>query len=144
MLTFMLFTGDVSKAKFLKDRMTKLGCRLEDDVIASLIGLYGKQQKLKEAQDVFQEVAGSSKPGKSIIKSIIDAYARCGKAMEAYLIYEEVTAQGHHLDAVAMSILVNTLTNCGMTATVNYFVPLFFFFFLTICWDQWNSGVMVT
>lgn len=143
MLTFMLFTGDVSKAKFLKDRMTKLGCRLEDDVIASLIGLYGKQQKLKEAQDVFQEVAGSSKPGKSIIKSIIDAYARCGKAMEAYLIYEEVTAQGHHLDAVAMSILVNTLTNCGMTATVNYFVPLFFFF-LTICWDQWNSGVMVT
>lgn len=136
----MLFTGDVSKAKFLKDRMTKLGCRLEDDVIASLIGLYGKQQKLKEAQDVFQEVAGSSKPGKSIIKSIIDAYARCGKAMEAYLIYEEVTAQGHHLDAVAMSILVNTLTNCGMTATVNYFVPLF----LTICWDQWNSGVMVT
>ncbi|KAJ0013195.1 hypothetical protein Pint_21079 [Pistacia integerrima] len=105
--------GDVSKAKILRDQMTKLGCRLEDEVIASLIGLYGKQQKLKEAQDVFQEVADSSKPGKLIMKSIIDAYAKCGKAKEAYLLYEEATAQGHDLDAVAISILVNTLTNCG-------------------------------
>ncbi|KAH7571495.1 hypothetical protein JRO89_XS04G0062300 [Xanthoceras sorbifolium] len=105
--------GDISKVKILYNQLMKLGCRLEDEVIASLISLYGKQQRLEEAQDVFKLVVDSSRPGKLILKSIIDAYAKCGKAEEAYSVYKEATTKGQDLDAVAISILVNMLTNCG-------------------------------
>ncbi|KAK2658449.1 hypothetical protein Ddye_004982 [Dipteronia dyeriana] len=105
--------GAISKVKILYNQLMKLGCRLEDEVIVSLIGLYGKQRMLKDAQDVFELVCDSSRPGKLILKSIIDAYAKCGKPEEAYAVYKEATAKGQDLDAVAISILVNTLTNYG-------------------------------
>lgn len=107
--------------------MSKVGCTLEDEVIASLIGSYGKQQKLKEAQDVFNTIADSSKPGQLVLRSIIDTYAKCGKPEEAYMLYKEAIARGHDLDAVAISILVNTLTNCGMAVFGRVVNPLSFF-----------------
>ena len=122
--------GDISKVKILYNQLMKLGCRLEDEVIVSLIGLYGKQRMLKDAQDVFEVVFGSSRPGKLILKSIIDAYAKCGKPEEAYSVYKEATANGQDLDAVAISILVNTLTNYGMivkSSTIKPFVPSLIF-----------------
>lgn len=92
----------------------KVGFRLEDEVIASLIGFYGRQRKLKEAQDIFKAVAALSTPGKLVLKSIIDVYAKCGKPEEAYSLYKEAMVDRDSLDAVAISILVNSLTNCGM------------------------------
>lgn len=114
----IFYTGGISNAEIIYDLLMKLDYILEDEVTASLIGLYGKQQKLKEAQDVFKAAAVSSKPGKLALRSIIDAYAKCGKPEELYQLYKEASAQGHGLDAVTISILVNTLTNYGMAVNI--------------------------
>lgn len=90
----------------------KMGSILEDETIASLIGFYGKQQKLKHAKDLFMAVRDSSS-GKIICNAMIDAYAKCGKPEEAYKLYKESTEKGHVLGAVSISIVVNSLTNSG-------------------------------
>ncbi|XP_021648830.2 pentatricopeptide repeat-containing protein At5g27270 isoform X3 [Hevea brasiliensis] len=105
--------GDVCEADTISAQVTKLGFRLEDEIIASLINLYGKRQKLKQAQEVFATVADSPLCGKSIVNSMIDAYVKCGKSEEAYSLYKELTDRGHNLGAVGISIIVNALTKCG-------------------------------
>ncbi|KAK9283509.1 hypothetical protein L1049_011755 [Liquidambar formosana] len=105
--------GDISKAETLYDQLIKLGCRPEDAAIASIISLYGEQQKLKQAPKIFSAVADSPATGKPIYNSMIDAYAKCGKPEEAYYLYKEVTEKGHDLGAVTISKVVNSLTNYG-------------------------------
>lgn len=108
-----LYTGDTSKAECLYALLMKLGNMPEDAACASMISLYGKQRKLKQAQEVFAAVADSSKARKLLHGSMIDAFARCGTSEEAYLFFREETVKGHDLGAVAISMLVNVLTNCG-------------------------------
>ncbi|XWS58753.1 hypothetical protein CRYUN_Cryun08bG0061000 [Craigia yunnanensis] len=105
--------GDISKVQSLNDQVVKLGCSVDDATIASMIGLYGKEQKLKHAQDVFTAAADSRTCGKSIYNSMIDAYVRCGKPEAAYSLYKEAIKKGHDLGAVAISKVVNSLTNFG-------------------------------
>lgn len=117
--------GDISTVGILYNQLRKLGCVLEDDVIASLICFYGNQKMLKEAQDVFQAVFDFSRPSKLILKSIIDTYTKCGEPEWAYSVYEEVTRKGLDLDPIAISVLVNALTNCGMTLNLKEIYHLF-------------------
>ncbi|KAK6232529.1 hypothetical protein SCA6_002602 [Theobroma cacao] len=105
--------GDISKAKALNDQVVKLSCSGDDATMASMIGLYGKEQKLKEARDVFTAVADSSTCGKLIYNSMIDAYVKCGKPETAYSLFKEANKKGHDLGAVAISKVVYSLTNFG-------------------------------
>ncbi|WCJ27798.1 Tetratricopeptide repeat (TPR)-like superfamily protein [Euphorbia peplus] len=105
--------GDVCKAEAVTVQATKLGYKLEDGIIASLISLYGKRQNLKQAREFFEAVADSNVPGKSVINAMIDVYAKCGRSEDAYLLYKEVTGRGHNLNAVGISIIVKALTNSG-------------------------------
>lgn len=89
---------------------------MEDEIIASLISLYGKRQELKQAQETFAAVVDSPSCGKSIFNSMIDAYVNCGKSEEAYSFYKELTDQGHNLGAFGVSVIVNSLTKCGRNA----------------------------
>lgn len=91
----------------------KLGRKPEDAASASLIIFYGKQKKLKEALNVFESVADSSRTGSLLYNSIIDAYNRCDKQEEAYMFYKEEMEKGHFFGPVAISMLVNGLCNCG-------------------------------
>lgn len=93
--------------------MLKLGFRAEDASIASLISLYGKQHKLKEAVEVFSAIEYPPTTGKLVYISMIDAYFKCGKAEEAYWLYEEVTKKGIELGVVALSKVVHALANYG-------------------------------
>lgn len=106
--------GDLFKAEAVNGQLIKLGSRLEDETIASLISAYGRQKKLKQAQEVFAAVADSPILGNPIINSMIDACVKCGKFEEAYLLYEEVAQRGHNLGAVGIGMVVNALTNSGM------------------------------
>ena len=47
------YVGDPLKAKTLIGHLSKIGFRLDDAIVASLISLYGKQNNLKDAQEVF-------------------------------------------------------------------------------------------
>lgn len=105
--------GDLFKAEAVNGQLIKLGSRLEDETIASLISAYGRQNKLKQAQEVFAAVADSPILGNPIINSMIDACVKCGKFEEAYLLYEEVAQRGHNLGAVGIGMVVNALTNSG-------------------------------
>ncbi|XP_059624948.1 pentatricopeptide repeat-containing protein At5g27270 isoform X2 [Cornus florida] len=105
--------GDISKAEFLYQLLIKLGCKPEDAASASLISLYGKQQKLEQAQKIFEAVVDYSTTRETLYNAMIDAYANCGKPEDAYLFYKEVTEKGHDFSAVAISILVKALTNGG-------------------------------
>lgn len=49
---------------------------------------------------------------------MIDAFAKCGKQEKAYLLYKQATVKGLDLGAVGISIIVNALTNEGMTAVM--------------------------
>ncbi|KAL3524530.1 hypothetical protein ACH5RR_017364 [Cinchona calisaya] len=105
--------GDVSKAEYLFELLIKLGNKPEDAAIGSLISLYGKQQKLNQAEKVFATVVNPSEMHRSLHTSMIDAYSKCGKHEEAYLFYKKETEQGNNFGPVAISMLVNALTNGG-------------------------------
>lgn len=106
-------TGDTSKAECLYALVMKLGYTPEDAAFASMISLYGKQRKLKQAQEVFAAVADSSKARKVLYGPMFDAFSNCGASEEAYLFFREETVKGHDIGAVSVSVLVNVLTNSG-------------------------------
>ncbi|KAK4433188.1 Pentatricopeptide repeat-containing protein [Sesamum alatum] len=105
--------GDLPTTEYLHELMIRLGCGLEDAARASMITLYAKQKKLKQAQDVFAAVAALAIDGSVIYSSMIDAYITCGREEDACLFYREQTKKGHKLGPVAISMLVKALTNCG-------------------------------
>ncbi|KAB2598903.1 pentatricopeptide repeat-containing protein [Pyrus ussuriensis x Pyrus communis] len=105
--------GDAFKAETHINQLAKLGCRVDDATVASLISLYGKKRKLTKALEIFTAFADSPSAKKLLCNSMLDAYAKCGKPQEAYALYKQLTEEGHDLDAVAISIVVNALTNSG-------------------------------
>ena len=107
------FSGDSFKAKTLIHQLRKRNCVLDNAIVGSLISLYGRQHKLKQAEEVFLMSADSPVNEKSLCKSMLDAYVKCGKADKAYTLYKKVTDTGHSLDDVAISIVVNSLSNSG-------------------------------
>ncbi|KAM5557934.1 pentatricopeptide repeat-containing protein [Rosa sericea] len=105
--------GDAYKAEIRINQLLKLGCRVDNATISSLISLYGKKHKLKKAQEIYTAFADSPLAKKLLCNSMLDAYAKCGKSEEAYSLYRRLTEEGHDLDAVAISIVVNALTHSG-------------------------------
>ncbi|KAL0321678.1 UNVERIFIED_CONTAM: Pentatricopeptide repeat-containing protein [Sesamum calycinum] len=105
--------GDLLSTEYLYEVMMRLGCGLEDAARASMITLYGKQKKLKQAEDVFAAVAAWATDGSVVYSSMIDAYITCGREEDACLFYREQTKKGHKLGPVAISMLVKALTDCG-------------------------------
>ncbi|THG09889.1 pentatricopeptide repeat-containing protein At5g27270 isoform X2 [Camellia sinensis] len=105
--------GEISKAECLYKLLIELGRIPEHVTSASMISFYGKQQKLKQALEVFQMAAGSPTNAKPLYNSMIDAYAKSGKPEAAYLFYREASEEGQDLGAVAISMLVNALINGG-------------------------------
>jgi pentatricopeptide repeat protein len=108
-----LYAGDVSKAEMIADIIIRLGLRMEEETIATLIAVYGRQHKLKEAKRLYLAAGESKTPGKSVIRSMIDAYVRCGWLEDAYGLFMESAEKGCDPGAVTISILVNALTNRG-------------------------------
>ncbi|GER33472.1 pentatricopeptide repeat-containing protein [Striga asiatica] len=102
--------SDMLNTVYLYELMIRNGCKIEDAARASIISLYGKQKKLKQAEEVFFDGFGSAK---DLYSSMIDAYVTCGRVQNAYLFFKEQTTQGHSLGAVAISKLVKALTSCG-------------------------------
>ncbi|XP_027166844.1 pentatricopeptide repeat-containing protein At5g27270 isoform X2 [Coffea eugenioides] len=105
--------GNVAKAEYLFELLIKMGNKPKDAASGSLISLYGKQQKLKQAEKVFATVANSSETRGMLHSSMIDAYSKCDKHEEAYMFYKEETRQGNNFGPVAISMLVNALANRG-------------------------------
>lgn len=108
-----MLADNVSGAEFLYKLLMKLGNKLEYDACGSLISLYGKQQKLKEAKKVFAEVADSCGTCTVLYNSMVDAYIKCNRQEDAYMFFKEVIERGHSLGPVAISMLVSALINCG-------------------------------
>lgn len=113
-LTIISFEGNSSKAKFLYNEVIKLGHRPEDAAIASMINLYGKLQQLDKAQEVYAAAADFPASMKRVYSSMIDAFAKCGKLEEVSWMYDEMVKKGHNIDAVLISMVVNTLTTYGV------------------------------
>ncbi|ESQ32267.1 hypothetical protein EUTSA_v10003569mg [Eutrema salsugineum] len=105
--------GDITKAEILADLIIRLGLSIEEETIATLIAVYGRQHKLKEAKRLYLAAGESKTMGKSIINSMIDAYVRCGWLEAAYGLFMESAEKGCNPGAVTVSILVNALTNRG-------------------------------
>ncbi|CAB4302184.1 unnamed protein product [Prunus armeniaca] len=105
--------SDAFKAETHINQLAKLGCRVDDATVGSLISLYGKKHNLKKALEIFTAFADSPLAKKLLCNSMLDAYAKCGKPQEAYSLYKQLSEEGHDLDAVAISIVVNVLTNSG-------------------------------
>ncbi|XP_010494030.1 PREDICTED: pentatricopeptide repeat-containing protein At5g27270 isoform X1 [Camelina sativa] len=105
--------GDVSKAEILADLIIELGLTIEEETVATLIAVYGRLQKLKEAKRLYRTAEESKNLGKSVISSMIDAYVRCGWLEDAYGLFMESAKKGCDPGAVTISILVNALTNRG-------------------------------
>lgn len=104
---------EISKAEYLYGLLVKLGCEPDIGATSAMISVYGKQDKLEQAKEVFAVAAEFRPPGKPLYNSMIDAFAKCRKLDEAYLFYKEETEKGHDLGAVAISMLVNTLASFG-------------------------------
>ncbi|KAL0738720.1 hypothetical protein Bca4012_014930 [Brassica carinata] len=105
--------GDTSKAELLADLIIRLGLSIEEETTATLIAVYGRQHKLKEAKRLYLAAGESKTQGKSVISSMIDAYVRCGWLEAAHGLFMETAEKGCDPSPVTISILVNALTNRG-------------------------------
>ncbi|KAK7247030.1 hypothetical protein RIF29_41906 [Crotalaria pallida] len=113
LITSLTKEGEISKAESLNHQLIRLGCGMDEATASSLISHYGKQQMLKQAEDIFEQYVNSPTSSKLLYNSMIDAYAKCGEQEKAYLLYKRLTKEGRDLGAVGISIVVNTLTNRG-------------------------------
>lgn len=113
LLFLISISGDISKAESLNSHLIRLGCRAEDEAVASMISWYAKGEKLDNAEAIFLK-ADSPSSGKLVFKCMIDAYAKSGRPEDAYSLYRTATEKGHNLGPVTISIIVNALTNGGM------------------------------
>ncbi|KAL0304552.1 UNVERIFIED_CONTAM: Pentatricopeptide repeat-containing protein [Sesamum radiatum] len=91
MISKLAKEGDLLTTEYLYEVMMRLGCGLEDAARAAIITLYGKQKKLKQAQDVFAGVAAWATDGGVVYSSMINAYITCGGEEDAFLFYREQT-----------------------------------------------------
>ncbi|KAJ0817707.1 putative tetratricopeptide-like helical domain superfamily, pentacotripeptide-repeat region of PRORP [Helianthus annuus] len=105
--------GLTSQAESLFDLLLKLGCKLEVSTLSSMIYLYGKQKQVERAKRAFAAVADASSEQKHLYSCMIDVYVKSEKVDEAYLFYVEEDKKGRDVGAVAISMLVNALSNCG-------------------------------
>ncbi|KAI4324874.1 hypothetical protein MLD38_030320 [Melastoma candidum] len=112
LMTSLIKEGDISKADNLYGLSTKLGLQPEDEIVAALISLYGKEQRLDRAEEIFGE-ASSPFPAKVIVNAMIDLYIRSGRADDAFFLYTKASEQGDNLGVVAVSIIVNALSSNG-------------------------------
>lgn len=106
--------GDESKAEMIYDLLIKRDSRAQGEILASMITLYGKQQKLEKVKALFAAVVNSDICGTEIYNSVIDACVNCGDPGEGYQVYKESTKRGITLSPIIISVLVNNLTNRGM------------------------------
>lgn len=118
-----IYAGDVFKAEILADIIIKLGLRIEEETVATLIAVYGRQHKLKEAKRLYVSAGESKTLGKSVISSMIDAYVRCGWLEDAFGLFMESAEKGCDPGAITISILVNALTNRGMSNGKLHLLP---------------------
>ncbi|KAK1412977.1 hypothetical protein QVD17_34633 [Tagetes erecta] len=105
--------GSTSQAESLFNLLLKLGCKLEISTLSSMIYSYGKQNQMELAKQAFAAVADASSEQKHLYSCMIDLFVKSEKVDEAYLFYVEEDNKGHDVGAVAISILVNALSNCG-------------------------------
>ncbi|KAD6119635.1 hypothetical protein E3N88_10906 [Mikania micrantha] len=105
--------GLTSQAESLFDLLLKLGCKLEISMLSSMIYLYGKQNQMELAKKAFAAVADASSEQKHLYSCMIDAFVKSNKVDEANTFYIEEDKKGHDVGAVAISMLVNALSNCG-------------------------------
>ncbi|XP_076959962.1 pentatricopeptide repeat-containing protein At5g27270-like [Bidens hawaiensis] len=105
--------GLTFQAESLFDLLVSLGCKIEMSTLSSMIYLYGKQNKLDRVKRTFAAVADGSSEQKQLYSCMIDTYVKSDKVDEAYLFYVEEYNKGHDVGAVAISMLVNALSNCG-------------------------------
>ncbi|KAI3760683.1 hypothetical protein L1987_51081 [Smallanthus sonchifolius] len=105
--------GLTSRAESLFDLLLKLGCKMDISTLSSMIYLYGKQNQMELAKKAFAAVSDASSEQKNLYSCMIDVFAKSDKVDEAYLFYVEEDKKGHDVGAVAISMLVNALSNCG-------------------------------
>uniref|UniRef100_A0A7N0TZ08 PROP1-like PPR domain-containing protein n=1 Tax=Kalanchoe fedtschenkoi TaxID=63787 RepID=A0A7N0TZ08_KALFE len=103
---------ETSKAEAIWEQLVKLQHMPEDAAIA-LISLYGKQQKLRQAKEIFTFFSDNGEVSIPLHNVMVDAYAKCGKSDEAYQLYNGQAEKGHDMGAVSISIVVSSLTRCG-------------------------------
>lgn len=103
-------SGDVEKAELLYSQLT----RPTDMAVSSLIDIYGKRQNAKQLDDLIQSLSESIRKEKLVYCSMIDALVNCGKLDQANDVCKEMLGEGHSVDAVTLSVLVNNLSKNGM------------------------------
>ncbi|CAM0912411.1 unnamed protein product [Alopecurus aequalis] len=105
--------GSTHEAKFLHEQLTSLGVKPEDSATATLIVQYGQEQKLQQAEELFESASASFPVRGPVYNAMVDALCKCGKTEEAYNLFMEMADRGHTRDAVTISILVTHLTKHG-------------------------------
>lgn len=110
---FFVAVGLTSEAESLFVLLLKMGCKPDISTLSSMIYLYGKQNQVERAKQVFAAVADSSAAQKHLFSCFIDVFAKSAKVDEAYLFYNEENKKGRNIGAVAITKLVNALNGCG-------------------------------
>ncbi|KAF7080755.1 hypothetical protein CFC21_084778 [Triticum aestivum] len=105
--------GRTCEAKFLHEQLTQLGVKPEDSATATLIVQYGQEQKLHQAEELFESESTSFPIGAPVYNAMVDALCKCGNIEEAYRLFMKMADQGHSRDVVTISILVTHLTKHG-------------------------------
>ncbi|XP_020581510.1 pentatricopeptide repeat-containing protein At5g27270 isoform X2 [Phalaenopsis equestris] len=106
--------GCFVEMKWILERSVDLGFGHDDAAIASVINLYGQNQQLKEALEIYKLASRSTMVDKIVYVSMIDAYCKCHEVDEAELLYKKMIEKGLTPDAVVISILVNAFSKHGM------------------------------
>ena len=111
---FICFSaGRTCEAKFLHEQLIQLGVKPEDSATATLIVQYGQEQKLHQAEELFESASTPFPIGGPVYNAMVDALCKCGNIEETYHLFMNMADQGHSRDVVTISILVTHLTKHG-------------------------------
>ncbi|VAI61612.1 unnamed protein product [Triticum turgidum subsp. durum] len=105
--------GRTCEAKFLHEQLIQLGVKPEDSATATLIVQYGQEQKLHQAEELFESASTPFPIGGPVYNAMVDALCKCGNIEETYHLFMKMADQGHSRDVVTISILVTHLTKRG-------------------------------
>ena len=102
-------------------QLSEMGLRPSGTAISSLIDIYGKQQKSKHLENLVYSLPESTQKEKLVYSSMVNALVNCGKIDKASAACIGILREGHSMDAVTLSVLVNVLSKNGMYENTSLF-----------------------
>lgn len=110
----LLFSGKLKEAESLYTQMIGTDWIPSEEILVSMLALYGRNDKLETALDLFERNrADGVAPSNVLYNTVIDACIKCRRLDHASRLFEEMDNLGVGYDHVTYSSMIHAYTKEG-------------------------------